>query len=170
MKNKRIIAAFTAAICCMGTMSVPLTAMANDPEPRTRINWFMEENNINGKTYDFIKNGRDAVCIEVETVAEAEKIKEYIEKYGLNKDDFGLFAKEQDGIDLLKSKEENFLNIDMYIRQFMTEKNIDGYSYFTEGNSSYVIVCRTDEGISQVKAFVKEKGYNADRSNTSFLI
>lgn len=163
MKNKRMIAALTAAMCCMGTMSVPLTAMANDPEPKTRIAWFMEENNIKGRTYDFIKNGRNAVCIEVETVAEAEKIKEYIEKYDLNKDDFGLFAKENEGIDLLKSKEENILNVDGYIRQYMNENNIDGYSYFTEGNSSYVVVCGTNEGISQVKAFVKEKGYNADR-------
>jgi hypothetical protein len=67
------------------------------------------------------------------------------------------------------TKEENFLNIDMYIRQYMNENNIDGYCYFTEGNSSFVIVCKTNEGISQVKAFVKEKGYNADRIEYKLL-
>ena len=66
-------------------------------------------------------------------------------------------------------KQETFLNVDMYIRQYMNENNIDGYSYFTEGNSSYVIVCKTNEGISQVKAFIKEKGYNADRIEYKLL-
>ncbi|MCR4639902.1 hypothetical protein [Ruminococcus sp.] len=67
------------------------------------------------------------------------------------------------------TKEENFRNIDMYIRQYMNENNIDGYSYFTEGYSSFVIVCKTKEGISQVNAFVKEKGYNADRIEYKLL-
>ena len=159
--KKKIIAFITAVMCCMG--SVPLTAMANDPAPHTMIQYYMDENGIDGRTYKFIKNGNDAMCIEVGSLEDAEKVKAYIAEYSFNTDYLGLIVKGSDSGDLLVSKGENIVNTAGDIAQYIEKNKITGYIYPTEGNAKLVIVCKDNEGIAQVKAFVKEKGYNTDR-------
>ena len=174
MKKKQIIAAITAAMCCMGAVSVPsmavvsaaesagITAQATDLDSIvSAISNYLTENGISGKVNIYIRNGEQAVAVTLETAADVERVQAFVKEKGLDSSYISYFADDYSG-EMLLEKEVHAINYAASISTYMTENGIKGYIYQKQDCDILVVVCKTNEGISSVKSFAKERGFKAE--------
>ena len=174
MKKKQIIATLTAAMCCMGAVSVPsmavvsaaesagITAQATDLDSIvSAISNYLTENGISGKVNIYIRNGEQAVAVTLETAADVERVQAFVKEKGLDSSYISYFADDYSG-EMLLEKEVHAINYAASISTFMTENSIKGYIYQKQDCDILVVVCKYNEGISSVKSFAKERGFKAE--------
>lgn len=174
MKKKQIIATLTAAMCCMGAVSVPsmavvsaaesagITAQATDLDRIvSAISNYLTENGISGKVNIYIRNGEQAVAVTLETAADVERVQAFVKEKGLDSSYISYFADDYSG-EMLLEKEVHAINYAASISTFMTENSIKGYIYQQQDCDILVVVCKNNEGISSVKSFAKERGFKAE--------
>ena len=174
MKKKQIIAAITAAMCCMGAVSVPSMAIASAAESAgitaqaadldsivSAISNYLTESGISGKVNIYIRNGEQAVAVTLETAADVERVQAFVKEKGLDSSYISYFADDYSG-EMLLEKEVHAINYAASISTYMTENGIKGYIYQKQDCDILVVVCKTNEGISSVKSFAKERGFKAE--------
>ncbi len=177
MKKKQFFAALTAALCCMGAVSVPSNAIASATEQvqsyaaqanyidtfKTTVETYMNDNNISGKVYTEGFKASDQILVEVMSDSDAQLVKSFIETEG--KGTFYIdftYLGEGRGIRILAA-EETLMNIRGNVSQFMEENNIIGYTYISADSNVITVVCNSNEDIEHIKAYVAEKCYRAER-------
>ena len=177
MKKKQFFAALTAALCCMGAVSVPSNAIASATEQvqsyaaqanyidtfKTTVETYMNDNNISGKVYTEGFKASDQILVEVMSDSDAQLVKSFIKTEG--KGTFYIdftYLGEGRGIRILAA-EETLMNIRGNVSQFMEENNIIGYTYISADNNVITVVCNSNEDIEHIKAYVAEKCYRAER-------
>ena len=159
MKKKQIIATLTAAMCCMGAVSVPsmavvsaaessdITAKATDLDRIvSAISNYLTENGISGKVNIYIRNGEQAVAVTLETAADVERVQAFVKEKGLDSSYISYFADDYSG-EMLLEKEVHAINYAASISTFMTENSIKGYIYQKQDCDILVVVCKNNEGI-----------------------
>ena len=176
--KKKVLAAITATMCCMGAISVPGIAIASATEPvqsyDTQINYidsfktivetYMNDNNISGKIYTEGFKESEKILIEVMSDSDAQLVKSFIETEGKGAFyiDFTPLGPDR-GIRILAC-EEGLENVRGNVCQFMEENNIIGYTYYKSTNTNIItVVCNSNEDIEHIKAYVAEKCYRAER-------
>ena len=176
--KKKVLAAITATMCCMGAISVPGIAIASTTEPLqsydTQINYidsfktivetYMNDNNISGKIYTEGFKESEKILIEVMSDSDAQLVKSFIETEGKGAFyiDFTPLGPDR-GIRILAG-EEGLENVRGNVSQFMEENNIIGYTYYKSTNTNIItVVCNSNEDIEHIKAYVAEKCYRAER-------
>ena len=176
--KKKVLAAITATMCCMGAISVPGIAIASATEPvqsyDTQINYidsfktivetYMNDNNISGKIYTEGFKESEKILIEVMSDSDAQLVKSFIETEGKGAFyiDFTPLGPDR-GIRILAG-EEGLENVRGNVSQFMEENNIIGYTYYKSTNTNIItVVCNSNEDIEHIKAYVAEKCYRAER-------
>jgi hypothetical protein len=80
--KKKIIAILTLAICSM--CAVPMSAMANDPAPKTMIAEYMAKNNIAGIVDSHEIDGKDMIVILCENNEDESKVRAYAVQIGID--------------------------------------------------------------------------------------
>ena len=174
MKKKQIIAAITAIMCCMGTVSVPSMAMVSAEESASitaqttdldsivsAISGYMTENGIAGNVNIYIRNGEKAVAVTLKVSADVEKIQAFVKEQNLDSGYISYFADDNSG-EMLLEKEVHAINYAASISTYMNENNIKGYIYQKQDADILVIVCKTNENINSVKGFAKERGFKTE--------
>lgn len=174
MKKKQIIATLTAAMCCMGTVSIPSMTMVSAAESAgitaqtadldsivSAISNYLNESGIYGKVNIYIRNGKQAVAVTLGSSVDVEKVQAFVKEKGLDSSYISYFADDYSG-EMLLEKEVHAINYAASISTYMTENGIKGYIYQKQDCDILVVVCKTNEGISSVKSFAKEHGFKAE--------
>lgn len=177
MKKKQIFAALTAAMCCMGAVSVPSNVIASATEQvqsyaaqanyidnfKTTVETYMNDNNISGTVYTEGFKASDKILVEVMSDSDAQLVKNFIETEGNGAFyiDFTHLG-EGRGIRILAA-EETLMNIRGNVSQFIEENNIIGYTYISADSNVITVVCNSNEDIELIKAYVAKKCYRAER-------
>lgn len=139
-------------------------------EIRQILDDFIKQNDLNGYTIIRPRKGEDKVWVMLDSVKDENyrKIELFMDLYGIDSDSVIIDgevtnASEPVVVEHSDDKDEPIMHVAASISTFMEENSIEGYIYQKQDSEVLVIVCKTNDGISQVKSFVADKGYRTDR-------